>query len=124
MRLILWLAILGFLVALMGHAYSEECQSGTDGRSYWTWRYVDGHRCWYRGHRVLPKSRLHWKTDRLPTNAKVIVVPDGVRAEASPKITAPEIANEIDLLSDKTPYADVIEDRPFGPWEERIGGQW
>lgn len=30
--------------------------------------------------------------------------------------------NEIDEMSDVLPIDDVIEDRPFGPWEERIGG--
>lgn len=78
MRLILWLAILGFLVAWIGHAYSAECKASPNDRSYWSWRSIDGKKCWYRGSKIVPKSQLHWSD---PVRIKV---PESIRAE-SPK---------------------------------------
>jgi hypothetical protein len=37
-----------------------ECQAAPDSRSYWSWRSIDGRRCWYRGHTVKRKSQLEW----------------------------------------------------------------
>jgi len=29
-------------------------------REYWSWREIDGHKCWYVGPRDKPKSELRW----------------------------------------------------------------
>jgi hypothetical protein len=41
-------------------AGAVQCHSGPDRDSYWTWRTVDGRRCWYRGHTIRPRSQLEW----------------------------------------------------------------
>jgi hypothetical protein len=41
------------------------CQTSPDHRSsHWTWREIDGRRCWYQGSRSLPKSALTWAGHR------------------------------------------------------------
>jgi hypothetical protein len=95
------------------------CSATHDGKTYWSWRSIDGKRCWYRGHSVVPKSQLHWPAKRwLPPVAPKLKLDDPV-FPPGPKVEEP---NEIDLLSDIPPFPDLIEDRPFGPWEERIMG--
>lgn len=32
----------------------------TTGHHGWSWREIDGRRCWYPGHRGYSKTRLHW----------------------------------------------------------------
>lgn len=42
-------------------AGATECRARPGDRdSYWSYREIDGRRCWYRGHRRLDKSELHW----------------------------------------------------------------
>ena len=47
-------------------AGAMECRARPDRSSYWTWRQIDGRRCWYRGHRVVAKSRLYWPKESRP----------------------------------------------------------
>jgi hypothetical protein len=39
-----------------------ECRPGKPpgARDYWSWREIDGRRCWYPGRPGIPKSLLHW----------------------------------------------------------------
>lgn len=60
--------VIGLLLPSAAHAV--ECQpKPTDQRGHWSWRNIDGKRCWYRGRPGLAKSRLSWKTAG-PVDAK------------------------------------------------------
>src|SRR5262245_11358407 len=37
------------------------CQTGKTGDAYWSWREVDGRRCWYQGRPGKPKDQLYWQ---------------------------------------------------------------
>jgi hypothetical protein len=41
-------------------AHAVECRpsKGTDG--WYSWRIIDGQKCWYKGRQVLDKTKLHW----------------------------------------------------------------
>ena len=41
---------------------------------YWSWRLIDGRKCWYAGKTVIPKSALKWPAAE-PAQAKVKVAP-------------------------------------------------
>ncbi len=77
------LAAIAIYLIFIGFAMSLECKERPDGKSYWTYRIVDGERCWYRGHRVIPKSRLHWPDDEQKPNRKIKGDPvfNAIRAE-------------------------------------------
>jgi hypothetical protein len=47
-------------LVFVGFAAAIECKERPEGGSYWSWRLIDGQRCWYRGEGVLPKSSLQW----------------------------------------------------------------
>ncbi len=75
------IVMLIWLIPVPAHAL--ECAERPDGRSYWTYRIIDGERCWYRGHRRLPKSSLHWPDEPKPKKLKSDPVFNQIRAEAS-----------------------------------------
>ena len=47
-------------------AQSKQCSTErpSNARSYWSYRLIDGRKCWYEGKPMLSKSSLHWPTSR------------------------------------------------------------
>jgi hypothetical protein len=78
----------------------------------------------------MSKSDLHWPkakpAPKAPPKPLVPPKPSAPRYRIDPifppQIRADEEPNEIDKLADAPPFPDIIEERPFGPWEERIMG--
>ena len=84
-----------------------------------------------------PRSHLYWysrdhcwsnrrgpprglRLDPVVNHTAQKKIAPAARAEARDEEILPECCWP--RLEEPTPYEDVIEDRPFGPWEERIGG--
>lgn len=46
-----------------------------NARSYWSYRLIDGRKCWYEGKQMISKSLLHWSTSKTaqaaPAKSKV-----------------------------------------------------
>lgn len=65
---ILVIATLALSAYLILHAYGGGlelssvtiCQTYKRDNAYWSWREIDGRKCWYRGARNKPKSELRW----------------------------------------------------------------
>lgn len=57
-----------FLAALTDAQAAIECQAEiVRGRSsHWTYRLIDGRKCWYQGKTQLPKSELYWPDRKEP----------------------------------------------------------
>jgi|SRR5215471_21278358 len=71
-ELALVLAILVMIVAIYQHAYGAElalCKAEPIGKYYWSWRLIDGRRCYYVGRADKPKSELHWGVTPVGTTA-------------------------------------------------------
>jgi hypothetical protein len=61
LRIVVVLAIV--LEGVLSTAKAEtiiECRERPETREYWSWREIDGRRCWFKGHRSLPKKLLSW----------------------------------------------------------------
>lgn len=45
---------------------AKQCSSErpANARSYWSYRLIDGRKCWYEGKPLLAKSSLHWPSAR------------------------------------------------------------
>ena len=58
------------------HAKGVDCSVArpSNGHGYWSWRLIDGRKCWYAGKIVIPKSALKWPAAE-PAQAKVKVAP-------------------------------------------------
>ena len=110
-ELALWLFRLALIVAfailiyfiMISLANAVECQHRPDNRGNWTWRYVEPHahaRCWYRGRHVVPKSQLHWRSEK-PKPVKMDL-PNGIRADEQ----EPDIDDATECCWPQLPIAD------------------
>ncbi|MET0277089.1 MAG: hypothetical protein ABW198_02045, partial [Pseudorhodoplanes sp.] len=72
----------GILVASTTVAQAAtECQAEiVKGRtSHWTYRLIDGRKCWYEGKTQLPKTELYWADSKAPE-----VAPQARESPAAP----------------------------------------
>ena len=68
------LAPIGMLTA-QAKAQIRECSaSPSKTQGHWSWRQIDGRKCWYAGKTVISKSLLRW-APAAPAQAKVKVAP-------------------------------------------------
>ena len=102
MLFILVLGAIGLLVLifLFGPvpANAVECRShaGDTRESHWTWRNIDGRRCWYKGRRALPKTSLHWSSKKeMDPRVPAKKTAPAYRAQ----VVDPRELNEIDKLA-------------------------
>jgi hypothetical protein len=53
-------------VAAVTTAQAKQCKTErpSHARSYWSYRLIDGRKCWYEGKPMLSKSSLHWSPAR------------------------------------------------------------
>jgi hypothetical protein len=60
----------------------KECsvKPPSNARGHWSWRLIDGRKCWYAGRTVIAKSALRWPA-AAPAQAKVVAAPVVVAAE-------------------------------------------
>ena len=66
------------------HAKGVECSvvRPSNGHGYWSWRLIDGRKCWYVGKTMISKSMLRW-----PPKASM-------QAKADPKPAPVAVATE------------------------------
>src|SRR5262245_7254773 len=65
-------------------AQTKECRAAVPARAqgHWSWRLIDGRKCWYAGKTVIPKSALRWPATT-PAQAKATVTAPPVQAKAA-----------------------------------------
>lgn len=69
MRRIALPAVLALLFGLLPVTASAiDCRSERGSDSWWSWRNIDGKRCWYKGQPGMSKDKLRWAT--APQEAK------------------------------------------------------
>lgn len=84
------LLILGatFLASITSAQAAIECQAEIiKGRSsHWSYRLIDGRKCWYEGKTQIPKSELHWadKTAPAAVASPPVTNAQSTNAQASP----------------------------------------
>lgn len=57
-------AIAIFFPVTSAHAKQCSAERPNNARSYWSYRLIDGRKCWYEGKPMLSKSLLHWPNSR------------------------------------------------------------
>ena len=67
------------LLASVSSAEAIECASGLPAvrSGHWSYRIIDGRRCWFKGHSSFPKSMLHWPRKSLSNAQAKMPVRDG-----------------------------------------------
>jgi hypothetical protein len=65
-RIVFAACIVGVSPVMVVTAQATECSSErpTNARTYWSYRLIDGRKCWYEGKPMLSKSLLHWPLAR------------------------------------------------------------
>jgi hypothetical protein len=48
----------------------QTCSTAAASQGYWSWRMIDGRKCWYEGKPKLSKSELAWPAQTLATDSK------------------------------------------------------
>lgn len=94
---------------------SASVPAGAPG--YWSWRMIDGRKCWYEGKPMLSKSSLEWP-------ARPAVKPAADEEEIASALPA-RPGNPLDAQAramDSAPLARAIESDSFDAlWRARIG---
>ena len=100
-------------LATIGTAHAKQqcwAEAGKDG--YWSWRMIDGRKCWYEGKPMLSKSMLEWP-------AETAAQPDA-KSEPETASAAPEIHGDpMDAQASVRPGDSVTFD---ALWRDRIEG--
>src|ERR1700751_2461477 len=56
------------------------CSERPASHDYWSWREIEGRRCWFVGHRTMPKAQLYWRRgDDGRNSERAARTPDHVR---------------------------------------------
>lgn len=90
-----------------------ECRERPETREYWSWREIDGRRCWFKGHHSLPKKLLSWRPRPPAEGAELQPI-----SAANPSLTGPGSSS-----SSSGEPVEVREDDPetrvssIGPFE-------
>jgi len=85
-RLIFFAACIAALVPIgmltaQAKVQMKECvASPSKAQGHWSWRLIDGRKCWYAGKTVIPKSSLQWAA-AAPAQAKAAAAPISVVTE-------------------------------------------
>jgi hypothetical protein len=54
------LAAASLVTTTSAHAIQCSAERPSNARSYWSYRLIDGRKCWYEGKPMLSKASLHW----------------------------------------------------------------
>lgn len=86
----------------------QQCSISAGSRGYWSWRMIDGRKCWYEGKPMLSKAMLEWP-------AKAATQPDTQKDTAS---AAPESHSDLMDAQAYAPDSSTFE----ALWRDRIEG--
>jgi hypothetical protein len=115
LQLVFFVACIAALIPTgEANAKAMECSAArpSSTQSYWSWRLIDGRKCWYAGKTMVSKSLLQWpakpsvqaKAD--PAPVRVTVVPVTVVPAATEKRSDP-----LDAHARLLEYANSFEAR-------------
>lgn len=97
-------------LCLTGPAEAKQsCSVSAGSQGYWSWRMIDGRKCWYEGKPMLSKAMLEWP-------AEIRTRPDPGKDTAS---AAPESHND---PLDAQAYAPADPTTFEALWRDRIEG--
>jgi hypothetical protein len=90
----------------VANAKAMECSVArpSSAQGYWSWRLIDGRKCWYAGRTMVSKSLLQW-----PAKASVQAKPDPAPAPAT--VATEKRSDPRDAQARLLDYANSFEAR-------------
>lgn len=118
-----FLAVAFMFSAMPAQAKQCSAERPPNARTYWSYRLIDGRKCWYEGKPMLAKSELHWPTSRssnaaprpelgvVPANQYNLLdaqasIADDPSIAAAPKVSA----EKVDVGAEPTPTQALTPD--------------
>ena len=107
-------------------AQIKECRATVPARAqgHWSWRLIDGRKCWYAGKTVIPKSALRWPATtpaQAKAQEKAPVVAPAVQAKAAEATTVGVVTEK--RSDPMNAQAQMIDDDSFeSRWQSRARG--
>ena len=100
-----------FAASITGAEAATQCQAEiVKGRtSHWTYRLIDGRKCWYEGKTQLPKSDLYWGDRKEPEEAAEAAIPSAKPAAPEVKRATPARPLETNAQASPAPAASNEE---------------
>jgi len=101
----------------------RECRAAVPAKAqgHWSWRLIDGRKCWYAGRTVIPKSALRWPATT-PAQAKAPAAAPAVQAKAAEAVTVGVVTEKrsdpLNARAQMTDDTDSFESR----WQARARG--
>lgn len=95
--------IVGVLVLSASSVQAIECRAEPPAHrsGHWSYRIIDGRKCWYQGKKMISKSLLHWRAANIAPNKAT---------NAEPLAAVPSVSRTIlDPVSCCWPQLDVAE---------------
>ena len=111
---------IGMLTAQAKAPIRECSASPSKTQGHWSWRLIDGRKCWYAGKTVISKSLLKW-----PAAAQAKAKVDAVSAQAKVKVEAAPVIVATEKRSDPMDaQARMLDDDSFeSRWRARVTAQ-
>jgi hypothetical protein len=82
----------------------QSCSVAAGAQGYWSWRVIDGRKCWYEGKPMLSKSLLEWP-------ARAAVQPNSTAEAASALRKSNPLDAEAYAPDDSTTFEALWRDR-------------
>jgi hypothetical protein len=103
-------------------AQIKECLAAVPARAqgHWSWRLIDGRKCWYAGKTVIAKSSLRWPaTARVEAKAAEVAPVRAKAVELAPvNVITEKRSDPMNAQAQMTDDADSFESR----WQARARG--
>jgi hypothetical protein len=90
--------IAAFMPTDVANAKAMECSAArpASAQAYWSWRLIDGRKCWYAGKTMISKSLLQW-----PAKASVQAKADTAPVTVAPVTVAPVTVAPVTVATEK-----------------------
>ena len=110
--LVFFAACIAALMPIGGaNAKAVECSAarGSHTQGYWSWRLIDGRKCWYPGKTMISKSLLQWPA-KVSVQAKADPKPVPVTVVPVTVVTG-NLSDPLDAQARMLEYANSFEAR-------------
>jgi hypothetical protein len=104
----------------------QQCSVSAAKQGYWSWRMIDGRKCWYEGKPMLSKTRLEWPSESaahsdIKAHAANVAPENRNVAPESHGVESPRLESHGDPM-DAQAYAPAVSPTFEALWRDRIEG--